>query len=508
MSLQHRHTWLTAVILLLISSLGGCTVSVDNDCSSNADCAEDERCVRGGGILVRDGVCLATHATSGDAGSRDADAHNADAYGDADTDAYDATDAASCRSDQDCDEPVYDEWSACSSLDGECGEEGQRTRSITISSCGPAGDCIQEVEEESEACTPEDGPLSCESGDPCSQGHCDAGECIVTPWCEESDTSCGCDSCTDCTEANGWYDVGDDYACCQPHEGSCSCQDQEFREYFCDDHECNYAVTEQQIDFANCTDCQSGSICTDGLCHNPYIDIALSFEPVVALGQSIDDILIDESGNDHHATLQGGSEWVDSGGPTEALPGYLHHEPAEQSFTELAHHPDLNMPGSHTVAYWRRRHAALAEDWETDFAKGNDTYQMRASNNVETVLRYTLRAGLEPGETQGDDDTEVQTPLGTVLTGNWYFVVVSYDMEEEVASLFIDDMQSPVASEVRDTNIATNEIPFTIGARNDGTDAEGVGEMDRFSSVDITGLTIFDKALDASQRQALLDGEI
>ena len=58
----------------------------------------------------------------------------------------------------------------------------------------------------------------------------------------------------DCNDLDGWYDVGATYACCDGNS-SCTCQDQEYRDYYCSDGSCTYSVTDTRTQKTNCTDC-------------------------------------------------------------------------------------------------------------------------------------------------------------------------------------------------------------------------------------------------------------
>jgi hypothetical protein len=60
----------------------------------------------------------------------------------------------------------------------------------------------------------------------------------------------------DCDDLDGWYDVGATYACCDGNS-ACTCQDQEYRDYYCSDGSCTYSVTDTRTQKTNCTDCDT-----------------------------------------------------------------------------------------------------------------------------------------------------------------------------------------------------------------------------------------------------------
>ena len=111
--------------------------------------------------------------------------------------------------------------------------------------------------------------VACDTGDVCSAGVCDAGMCAATPYCAGSDTDCGCEegACVDCTLQDGFYDVGEPYACC---EGAylCHCQDQEHRSFSCAGTECVASAGEFRTILVegSCAICDDGDPCTEGVC--------------------------------------------------------------------------------------------------------------------------------------------------------------------------------------------------------------------------------------------------
>jgi len=81
---------------------------------------------------------------------------------------------------------------------------------------------------------------------------CVGGECVPT----ETDSRTDLIGCEDCDDLDGWYDVGATYACCDGNS-ACTCQDQEYRDYYCSDGSCTYSVTDTRTQKTNCTDCDT-----------------------------------------------------------------------------------------------------------------------------------------------------------------------------------------------------------------------------------------------------------
>lgn len=129
---------LVAFAVAVVTIATGCSVSVEAQCSDDEDCEGDERCVRGGGLLVRDGVCVDPDQrepsdAGGDVASdtyivddtgRDADT---DSDSDADTDTDTDTDADTRECGLDCDDAQI------------CTDSGCQEPSICDSDASPFG---------------------------------------------------------------------------------------------------------------------------------------------------------------------------------------------------------------------------------------------------------------------------------------------------------------------------------------------------------------------------------
>lgn len=76
----------------------------------------------------------------------------------------------------------------------------------------------------------------------------------------------------DCNNYDGWYNVGSPYACCKPGtEETCTCQDQEYRDYYCSGGNCVYSIKSRRTIYTSCTDCNSYEAtypCRDYYCSN------------------------------------------------------------------------------------------------------------------------------------------------------------------------------------------------------------------------------------------------
>jgi len=107
--------------------------------------------------------------------------------------------------------------------------------------------------------------------DPCagvncgSCAYCSGGSCYN--YCSGTDTNCGCTSCTNCNSKDGWYNSGSSYACCDGNK-KCTCQNQQYRNYYCSGTSCTYSVTNTQTVKSGCSDCGSCQYCSGGSCYN------------------------------------------------------------------------------------------------------------------------------------------------------------------------------------------------------------------------------------------------
>ncbi|MFB6373666.1 MAG: hypothetical protein ABEN55_11240 [Bradymonadaceae bacterium] len=112
------------------------------------------------------------------------------------------------------------------------------------------------------------GCSSCDDSDSCTSDSCQNGACTHNSYCSGTDSSCGCRSCKDCNNDDGWYDTGSTYSCCDGGS-SCTCQDQEYRDYSCNGGtNCDYNVTNTRTVKNGCTnDCTDDGWKDDG---SPY----------------------------------------------------------------------------------------------------------------------------------------------------------------------------------------------------------------------------------------------
>lgn len=113
-------------ILVVVLLVGACTVSDDAQCRSDDDCAAEQRCVKGGGIFVRDAVCVDRAITDvevgTDVGVSDVGAPDTDA--DTDIDVGDAEVGPQCpaENEQMCAGSCVDVTTDVDHC-GECGHE-------------------------------------------------------------------------------------------------------------------------------------------------------------------------------------------------------------------------------------------------------------------------------------------------------------------------------------------------------------------------------------------------
>ena len=225
------------------------TDSDDDNCGScQNSCDSSEQCVGGEcepdgcdpGQTDCDGACVDTSSDDEHCGGCDNNCSDDDGW-------YDDGSSYDC----------CDDGSACI-----CQDEEYREYFCDGGGCDYT---VTDQETDVSGCT------NCGIGEVCSAGECESecsgdetlcgNDCVNT---STDDEHCGgCDN--DCGEDDGWYDVGSSYDCCD--DGSaCICQDEEYREYFCDGGGCDYTVTDQETDVWSCTGCDEGEVCDDGSC--------------------------------------------------------------------------------------------------------------------------------------------------------------------------------------------------------------------------------------------------
>ena len=470
--------WAALFGSLVLTAGSGCIISDEADCRSDGDCPAGARCLQSGGIFARDGVCILQAID--DIGLPDTSSEADNTSSDADNSPFDETPDVSSDAEPPPDSDLPTDTGAADDIDA-----------------GP--------------CPPGNDDAPCPVGNPCSVGACQDGECVPTPICEGTPTSCGCETCESCASTGGWFDIDEPAPCCSDEGEACLCFQQEFRAPLCNDNGiCEYQVTEIRLVVDQCASCPTDTSCDAGECaiDHPYLLAARDLDARLVFGNHFEEALHDRSGGDHHGELRGGALWHESNGPTELLSGYLHHRPDLHSYTEIAHHDDLAPTGTHSIAYWRRRHDMASEPFETDFAKGNDSFQMRVAGDQTSTLRFDLRTGAEAGGGPGQGVTYMVTPLGTMGFDTWQFVIVTFDADTTITAFFVDDMQTPVATDNRTLPITANDLPLTLAGWDMGTADTGAFEMNRFAPVDIAGFALFPIALDADQRQQLLDASV
>lgn len=101
--------------------------------------------------------------------------------------------------------------------------------------------------------------INCPSCQYCSNGSC-------MDYCQGTDSNCGCTSCSNCNSSDGWVNKGVSYSCCDGNK-KCSCQQQEYRNYYCSGISCSYSVTDSKTYKTSCYDCGSGQYCSNGTCY-------------------------------------------------------------------------------------------------------------------------------------------------------------------------------------------------------------------------------------------------
>ncbi len=163
-------------------------------------------------------------------------------------------DCAGCEGDEECGEPIPNVCGCPCEINGQCYAAGDVNPDQQCSICDP------DQSEDEFVAAPYG--FACDDGDECTTSICQGGGCVASPICDGSPTECGCTACVDCTEDDGWYDVGDPYDCCE-NDQICSCQAQEYRQYFCNGTSCDHSVEDTQIVTSGCQDCGGEESCVD-----------------------------------------------------------------------------------------------------------------------------------------------------------------------------------------------------------------------------------------------------
>lgn len=239
--------------LLCLFAVTACTLSDQAECRSDNDCAASERCVPGGGVLVRDGICV-DQTSIPDAGldAGDADSGDGDS-GDSDS------------GDSDCDADLLIDPEHC----GECGNECSAPAGATAIcmdgacdfDCDPelarCGEVCVDLVVDSEFCGSCE--TSCELGEVCQAGSCQPLECAepetlcpTEPIC--IDLSSNPAHCSACGES-----CGDNEVC---EDSQCECAS--------GFEQCNNLCMDFQDDPENCGECDlscaSDEVCILGTC--------------------------------------------------------------------------------------------------------------------------------------------------------------------------------------------------------------------------------------------------
>ncbi|RDV38822.1 hypothetical protein DV096_08475 [Bradymonadaceae bacterium TMQ3] len=146
-----------------------------------------------------------------------------------------------------------------------CATEGTRTRSCEVAVCNPDTSlCDVEFEQESEACTVDTDGDECalEAFPGCDEASCEGGVCVSATTCENTDTSCGCESCEDCTERpEQWIEDPTSFEACCDNNSLCECGMEVRHIWICGEAECELSATgETRPVRINCSACSHNCI--------------------------------------------------------------------------------------------------------------------------------------------------------------------------------------------------------------------------------------------------------
>ncbi|MCK4429615.1 MAG: hypothetical protein KAU95_04515, partial [Candidatus Aenigmarchaeota archaeon] len=173
------------------------------------------------------------------------------------------TDYRSCAADASCTGSCScGSWAAGSCGGGSCSDtQRQSTRTCTPSGCDSESKCEADASCGTITCSSNS---DCNDGNSCTQDVCHSpgttsSFCSNNPYCSGTDTSCGCASCTNCNNNDGWYNSGSSYACCSGNS-KCTCQAQKYRNYYCSGNSCTYSVTNTRTVKSNCQNCCNNEV--------------------------------------------------------------------------------------------------------------------------------------------------------------------------------------------------------------------------------------------------------
>lgn len=256
--------------------LSACTLSLEANCTSDEDCASHQYCSGGGGIFVRDGICVAPPDTGVNDVQPDPDAADTDTTvedTDPTTEDTDTATPANCddglqsgdQTDVDCGGPNCPPCSLgkmCHVGDdcqtGVCDQTGQENVCVE-SSCDPE-ECPEQ-----QVCYQDDCHPSCDNDAGCPpDALCSDGVCLDP--CEEidcpGDQSCYRGSCYDSCDLQ--TDCDSEHRCAKEACVPLDCDGME-----CGDHEtCYYGLClpECELD-SECSD--QTALCVEGACATP-----------------------------------------------------------------------------------------------------------------------------------------------------------------------------------------------------------------------------------------------
>lgn len=244
-------------------------IDTDCGCTSCTNCDTLDGCV---GTTYYDYYCSGTsceyHSSPNDSRCIFCTSHDSYSCYEGDIYWYDSCDGReeikeNCDSCQYCSEGNCHDY--CSSTDIDCG-------CSTCVNCNNSDGCVGndyhdyycdgtscevDITYDSENC------ITCNSCQYYSEGSCH-------DYCEGIDTNCGCSSCVNCDDLDGWVDLEVLYSCCDENK-RCTCQDQEYQDYFCSGTSCTYSVTDARVKKSECVECDLSEVCLDGICETETV---------------------------------------------------------------------------------------------------------------------------------------------------------------------------------------------------------------------------------------------
>ena len=237
-------------------TIDGCVCVGEPECTVNADCDDDNACTSD--VCDENGVCQ--HDCLVGQSCNDGNRLTINDVCVLDSGCPCQGTPVACIDATDCDDELpctidTCENNVCVHTAIDCDDDNL----CTDDSCNPlTGECVNES-------------IVCNDNNSCTTDSCnpDTG-CVYTSICDGTDTDCGCETCVNCNDQDGWYPIGSTYTCCNGNRLLCdTCNDEEYRDYYCSGYSCTYSVIQTQTITSGCSLCPNETCCVAGECGHP-----------------------------------------------------------------------------------------------------------------------------------------------------------------------------------------------------------------------------------------------